>query len=328
MMLKRKRPCALALLLITLLPMLLSCVKSPDINAEDALCTFTDDRMRTVSVKESPQRVAVLFSSFADVWQSAGGTVSVTVGESVERGFASADAILVDRGAGKTVNTELLLASKPDLVICSADIEAQVKCAELLERHGIAVACFRVESFSDYLRVLDVCTQITGRRDCYQKNGLDVKARIDDMLSEVRKSEKHREILFVRASATSVKAKSSRDHFASAMLSELGAHNVADDTPLLIDGLGGETILQKNPSHVFVSIMGNEESARQALFSNTVLSSLDAVKNGRCHILPKELFQYKPNARWDEAYRYLIGILYENVETKTETSALPLGTDP
>ena len=45
-----------------------------------------------------------------------------------------------------------------------------------------------------------------------------------------------------------------------------------------------------------------------AVKDHTVLS---AVKGGRCHYLPKELFQYKPNARWAEAYEYLIDLLYE-----------------
>ena len=44
----------------------------------------------------------MLFSSFADVWETAGGRVDITVGESVERGFAPEDVLLVDDGAGKT----------------------------------------------------------------------------------------------------------------------------------------------------------------------------------------------------------------------------------
>lgn len=314
---KRFRRISCLLTVLLLLPLLFSCTKPQETDIQDAYYTFEDDLGSTVTLKKAPARVAVLFSSFADIWKSAGGTVAVTVGESVERGFADQNAVLVDGGAGKTVNTEALIAARPDLVICSGDVAAQVTCAELLSHYGIAAACFRVESFEDYLRVLKICTEITQRPDLYQFNGLDVKARIDTMLSSLEAKKEQTKILFVRASATSVKAKSSRDHFASQMLSQLGAHNIADDAPLLIDGLDGETVLKSAPSHVFVSVMGNEDAARKALASNTVLSSLDATKNGRCHILPKELFQYKPNSRWDEAYLYLIELLYENLETNT-----------
>ena len=42
--------------------------------------TFTDDLGRKVTVN-NPQRVTVLLSSFADVWQSAGGTITAAVHE-------------------------------------------------------------------------------------------------------------------------------------------------------------------------------------------------------------------------------------------------------
>ena len=35
----------------------------------------------------------------------------------------------------------------------------------------------------------------------------------------------------------------------------------------------------------------------------------EAVKNGNLFFLPKEYFQYKPNAKWDKAYEYALEIL-------------------
>ncbi|MCQ2433362.1 MAG: hypothetical protein MJ175_12230, partial [Clostridia bacterium] len=81
------------------------------------------------AVTDTPKNTAVLFSSLAEAWETAGGVVSITVGESVERGFATQDTPLVDDGAGKAINTELLLSLEPDLVICSADLPAQVEAA-------------------------------------------------------------------------------------------------------------------------------------------------------------------------------------------------------
>ena len=39
---------------------------------------------------------------------------------------------------------------------------------------------------------------------------------------------------------------------------------------------------------------------------------LQAAQNDRVYLLPKELFQFKPNARWDEAYAYIDRILRES----------------
>ena len=108
---------------------------------------FKDDLNNEFELYEKPQKVAVLFSSFADIWITAGGTVDITVKESVERGFANEQAVLVDEGAGKSINVEALIMANPDLVLCSADIEAQTDAAKLLNKSGIPAACFRVESF-------------------------------------------------------------------------------------------------------------------------------------------------------------------------------------
>ena len=59
--------------------------------------------------------------------------------------------------------------------------------------------------------------------------------------------------------------------------------------------------------------MGNEEAAIENMnniFSGPIYSKLDAVKNTKYYYLPKDLFQFKPNHRWYEAYEYLVDILY------------------
>jgi iron complex transport system substrate-binding protein len=47
--------------------------------------------------------------------------------------------------------------------------------------------------------------------------------------------------------------------------------------------------------------------------SNSAWGSLKAVKNDRYIILPKELYLYKPNDRYGEAYEGLAKILYPDV---------------
>lgn len=275
-----------------------------------------------MELPQKPQRVAVLFSSFAEMWTLAGGTVSVSVGESVERGFCPSDTPLVDGGAGKTVNVELLVAYEPDLVICSADIAAQVDVAVLLRDMGIPCALFRVESFSDYLHVLDIMTRITGERDAYQKNGAAVKAEIDAILGDVPQNSGKR-ILFIRAgsSARATKAKTADEHFAAAMLEELGCYNIADNAPVLLDGLSMEEILREDPDYVFITTMGDAAAARtymDSLLESEVWQSLSAVRSGAYCYLPKDLFQFKPNARWGVAYLMLWEILYGETMGKGE----------
>lgn len=259
-------------------------------------------------------RVAVLFSSLAEMWTDAGGEIYVTVGEAVERGFAPEGTPLVDSGAGKMVNLELLISYEPTLVICSADIPAQVEAARLLRENGIEVLVLRVESFDDYASAFKTMTTLTGNSSAYDKHVLVQRQMIDSLISEKAGSTKR--VLFIRAgsSAASTKAKLSTDHFAAAMLSELGCKNIAEDAPLLLDGISAEVILTANVDHIFFSTMGNEDAAKAniaSLLESDAWSSLAAVKNGNVTILPRELFHYKPCSRWSEAYSYLAGVLSE-----------------
>lgn len=278
---------------------------------------FTDDAGREVVLTGAPQKVAVLFSSFADIWKTAGGTVNITVGESVGRGFADESAVLVDAGAGKTINTESLIAAEPDLIIGSLDIAAQADAVKLAAQAGIPAAAFKVESFADYLRVLKICTDITGDAEAYETYGTAVQGRVDEVLQKAQQSGQvqPREILFIRAGskASATKAKTAKDHFACAMLQEMGTHNIADDAPVLLDGLSLEEILLRNPDYIFISTMGDERAAidyLEGVFAGEEWQVLTAIQEKHYTFLPKELFHFKPNARWDEAYRYLYDLLY------------------
>ena len=276
---------------------------------------FTDDAGVSFSIDAPPENTAVLFSSFAEIYRAAGGEVKITVRESIDRGFAPEDAYPVDEGAGKQINAELLIAAKPDLVICSMDIAAQAETAALLNRAGIPAAQFRVECFEDYLRVLKIMCDITGNGQSYTLYGEKQRAGIEKLLQESKNYSASPDILFVRAGSTadSTKPKSSKEHFAAMMLKELGCVNIADEVPAG-GTLSMESILEKDPDYIFFSLMGNEEAARanvETMLADGLWSSLTAVREGRYEILPRELFHFKPNMRWEEAYRYLYEIVRE-----------------
>lgn len=308
--------------LLLILALLSSCAFSDEESGgsgDDGLYGFTDSSGAYVEVGVNPETVAVLFSSFADIWKTVGGNVDITVGETVERGFADETAALVDDGAGKSINTEALIASEPDFVIGSYDIPAQVEAVEILRKAGVPCALFRVECFEDYLGTLKICADIAGNAAVYDEYGVKVKEEIEDILQKIPENEEKKNILFIRSGsgASSAKAKTAKEHFAAAMLDELSAHNIADDAPVLLDGLSIEEIIAKDPDMIFISTMGSEQAAKEymdSVLETPAWQALTAVKEKRYYYLPKDLFQFKPNARWGEAYVYLARLLYPEVE--------------
>ena len=303
-----------ALCLCLLLFLLSSCDRQAPPSFDGGI-SFKDDENRVVQVTEQPKKVAVLFSSLADMWLLAGGEVAVTVGESVTRGLVSANTPLVDDGAGKQISHERLVAEAPDLVIGSADVPAHKDLVPLLEKAGISVALFRVDTFADYARVMGVMCAVTQRDDLYEANVSAVGGEIDAILARAKAQPASPRVLFVRVGSgySATKAKKTDDHFVCAMLSELGAQNVADAAPALSDGLNIEAILEMDPDYIFFSTMGKEKEAKaymNGLLETAPWQALTAVKNRSYTYLSKELFQYKPCDEWDGAYAILYGHLY------------------
>lgn len=272
----------------------------------NAFYCFTDSLGNEVVLPEKPEKVAVLFSSLCNVWKNAGGEAYVTVGESVERGFCKEGTPLVDSGAGKSINTELLISLKPDFVIYSSDVPAQRKAGELLTKAGIPSAAIKLDSFEDYLSALKLFCEITGRKENYMLCGEEIKAEIDLIKKQAQKQASSPKILFVRSgsSYSSCKAKKADDNFTAKMLEELGCINIADSAPVLIDGLSAEVIIKENPDFIFISLMGDEKASK-AFIKQTLESDAYRSLDSKIIFLPKELFQYKPCERWAEAYRFL-----------------------
>ena len=308
-----KKSIIIAVVIVVLLIFISGAVETNKPESSGEYFTFTDSEGEIVELSHKPQKTAVLFSSLAECWIEAGGEVYVTVRESVERGLVKEETELVDKGAGKTVDTEKLISLEPDFVICSADIASHRDVASALKKAKIPVAMLRMDTFEDYLTILRTLTKITGKTENYEQFGENAKSEIEQIISG-GKRENNPKILFVRSgsSYSSAKAKKADDNFAAKILEDLGCVNIADKAETLLDNLSAEVILKENPQYIFVSVMGDYDNSKaymQELLAKKEYASLDAVKNGRVYFLPKELFQYKPCGRWAESYRYISSIL-------------------
>lgn len=308
-----KKSIIIAVVIVVLLIFISGAVETNKPESSGEYFTFTDSEGEIVELSHKPQKTAVLFSSLAECWIEAGGEVYVTVGESVERGLVKEETELVDKGAGKTVDTEKLISLEPDFVICSADIASHRDVASALKKAKIPVAMLRMDTFEDYLTILRTLTKITGKTENYEQFGENAKSEIEKIISN-GKRENNPKILFVRSgsSYSSAKAKKADDNFAAKILEDFGCINIADKAEVLLDNLSAEVILKENPQYIFVSVMGDYDNSKayiQELLAKKEYASLDAVKNGRVYFLPKELFQYKPCGRWAESYRYISSIL-------------------
>ena len=273
-----------------------------------------EDALQNEVYLSPKDKVAACHASFADMFLLAGGTlVGATADAKDEHGLDIGNAAIV--GTAKTINMEALAASGATVALLSADLTAHLTLKNPLESLGIRCLYFKVDTFSDYSLLMSHFCTVTGREDLYEKHVTHIEKNIESILKTIPENES-RTVLLMRAYSSGIKAKSN-DNLAGLILKEYGLTNIADAHPSLLEDMSLEHIVTEDPDCIFVLTMGNEENAiaylREHIEQNSAFSELTAVKNGAYHILPKELFHYKPNERWDESYEYLAKILYPTI---------------
>ena len=301
-------------IILLLVAVLLSgCAADTAAGEASALFSVTDDLDRVVEIQQ-PKRVACLLGSFAQVWQLAGGEVAATADDAWDDLHLELSEDCINLGNTKELSLELLLSAQPDFVLASANTRQNVEWMETLEAARIPTAYFDVADFEDYLRLLDLCTDLTGRKDLFEQYGMDVQRQIQAVLEQAENRGTEPKVLCMRASASMVTVKNSEDNVLGEMLKSLGCINIADSDSSLLENLSIEKILEEDPEYIFIVQRGDDTEGMKAyvdtmMRENPAWLQLTAVQEGRLYFMDKNLYNLKPNHRWGEAYEKLEVIL-------------------
>ena len=286
---------------------------SQNVPAETSV-TFTDDLNRQVTV-DRPQRVACLISSFSDIWCLAGGADAIVAATDATWRYFDLPLRddVVNLGNTKELDLERLLACEPDLILASGGTDRNVELEASFSAMGLNAAYFSVDTFADYLRMLKICTEITGKTENYDLYGTQVARQVEAALA--RQDGSAPSVLYIRATGSSCKVKNSEGSVLGEMLKDLGCINIADRNGSLLEQLSIEAILQADPDYIFVVLQSADPADAQAILQTTLLdnpawASLTAVQEGRYHVMDPNLYNLKPNAQWGKAYEQLADILY------------------
>ncbi len=204
---------------------------------------------------------------------------------------------------------EKIISLEPTLVLLTSELPSQRELEDGLDDAGIEWRDVRIGSFDDYASNMEELTDLSGRDDLYQKNVEDVASAIADVESQASDLP---QVSYLALLVSSTRAKAAKaDYFACEIFDNMQMHNIADDDSSL-DDLSVEAIVAADPYYVFVIPRGDEDKAKEAFEqefeSQPAWSSLEASKEGRVDVLPKDLFEYKPNDRWAEAYSHILDI--------------------
>ena len=274
--------------------------------------TFTDSNGKEQTIKCNPERVVCIYESFVDLWASSGGSLVARVEKTmpVPENVKDADVI----GTAADVSLEKILEYDPDLVILTAGNKGNMDMIPVFEENGIDYISLAYKNFDGYLEVMDIFTKLNNRPDLYDELAGKNAEIIADITEKVS-SAKPAEVLLLMPNATKGTHVMNFNSTLGSMLQDLGAINLG-----FKDGEEGdnyimsmEAIIEMDPQYIISFGGGDAAKAAEILGSDPLWGELTAVKEGRYHHMPTELYMNKPNHRYGEAYANLAKLIYPEV---------------
>lgn len=261
-------------------------------------CTKKSTKQNT-----SPHNVVACSRSLGEMWMLSGGKLAGITDDGKDLGQK-----IKVVGTLMRPSVEEIIALKPSLVLLTGDIPTQQKVKKSLSDAHVKVKSVNVDNFQDYDKYMKEFTKMNKRSDLYEKNVVDVLKRIEAIKKKV--NFKKQTYLMLRVSSMKNKVLKN-DYFACEIANDMNMVNIAQDDSAL-DDINAEEIMKKDPDYIFVVYQGEEKQAQEAYNKIAAMpgwDQLSALKNKHVKVLPKNYFQFKPNAKWDKAYQYLYDYL-------------------
>lgn len=302
--------------------------KANGVTVTDTGVVFTDDTGRgELTIEKDPKNVAVLYGSLACLWYEAGGTIQIAIGgksaatlykEQIGRDFTADEGVTVvsESSSGTNWDVESILATKPDLIVCSTGMKGYETIGGPAEAAGIPVIGIDYDGVQDYLKWFKVFCNLTGHPELWDTVAGATAEEIGGIVASVPDDQDALTCVSLVISSGEMKAYTYASQ-TGVIIHELGGTNLVDpdssNTTVSLD-VSLEDLYALDPDVIFLSVRLDLESTKadleEAVGSSPVWNELRAVKEGRFYYLDKGLYFNKANHRYDEAYRTMAEYLY------------------
>lgn len=266
-------------------------------------------------VTTSPARTVICYPSLLEIWLDCGGFPAgmhtPRKAEPLLPGLENVPHV----GSYMHPNMEAVVRLKPDLVILSGMTGRHRAFGELLRKSGIEVLHLKYDNYSDYARIAGIFSSILATRSASTVCG-KVQKEVDSIIRRCS-GRKGPSFLVLFFNGAEFRAETNRAH-AAYIFAALGGRNILNSTGFAVRAerisFSPEELLLKDPDCIFLVPGAKSEALNREAFrkfqENPSMRNLKAVRTNRLHILPSDLFQYKPNHRFPEAFRYAENLLY------------------
>ena len=181
-------------------------------------------------------------------------------------------------------NTEVIIAAKPDLVVCESFLQHK-EIAETLKRSGISVLSLRVESIEELYSAILSIGQATSCPNTAETLADNIKNEIAQIRAKSSSAKKVKVLWAVQTEPMRVVGVKT---FVNEIIDIAGGQNVIAPTGDQYPSVGTETILTCGAEVIIQSAMGTEDIAKQQETADKFwnrFSNLPAVKDKKVYVI-------------------------------------------
>jgi iron complex transport system substrate-binding protein len=181
-------------------------------------------------------------------------------------------------------NTEVIIAAKPDLVVCETFLQ-QNEAAQALKRAGLNVLALRVETIDELFTAIRSIGQATGCSEKAEQLAAAIKKQLDQ-IREASSSLKKVKVLWVIQ--TEPVRVAGVNTFVNEIIELAGGKNAIAPTGDQYPSISTEELIGCNAEVIIQSAMGPQDLAKQQESAEKFWSrfaNLPAVKNKRIYVI-------------------------------------------
>jgi iron complex transport system substrate-binding protein len=181
-------------------------------------------------------------------------------------------------------NTEVIIAAKPDLVICESFLQHK-EVAETLKRSGINTISLHIESIEELYGAITQIGQAAGCQDKAESLAAKIKNDFDRIREKSSPAKKVKVLWSVQTDPMRVVGVKT---FVNEIIEIAGGQNVIAPTGDQYPSIGTETILTSGAEVIIQSAMGTEDIAKQQETAGKFWSrfaNIPAVKDKKVYVI-------------------------------------------
>ncbi|WP_144027953.1 ABC transporter substrate-binding protein [Paenibacillus sp. 32352] len=291
-------------------------MKSSPAPDQKGFMSFKDDIGRTIDLKTQPKRIIVLSPQLLDLLYAVDGS-AIAKTTSPSAAVPEQAKGIEDVGGMTTVNTEKLLALKPDLVIGSTSFHREL--ANVLDASGIPFALFSLSTYQDLKEKAPLFGQLAGKPN----RANEELAKLDEKIKLLTANLPDQKPTFIMLNVTPTSISVQRTNTVGLEVAGmLKMKNVAEALDASSKSQSTapyslEKVVELNPDYLFILIHGargdGEKKIKSELAAQPVWSSLRAVKENHMTVLPSDLLLSNPGFRLNESVAYLAEYVYPEI---------------